>query len=560
MKQGTCSRRAPFFYLSIFFRCSRLGGNKHLTSFFLFPELPSYFCLFFASLSNQVPPESVVESLNMVFNNVSMQNLDVKVSETKAVLKPAHVAWFGNYLVVKLSTQPNFHALYLAFLLKLDSPGLVAAVLAAAFHNVSKLLGSQKITTSSSERSVLKNLGSWLGQMTLARNRPIMQRKLDVKELLCQGYETGRLIAVTPFVAKVMEGAKDSRVFRPPNPWTMALMGLLRELYEMNDLKMNIKFEIEVLCKHLSLKIDDVPPLCILGYARLQPHKDKTPDFNVRPSALSQQQQAAAVAAERHKGGNVHDSGDAGGVLAGQQQQPQVQPQQQQALPVNNNLQLPPPQGASAGAPLGLPPPSSGGAGASGSGDATSGLAGLPSGLGVGVVPSEQTVIPNLGAYVTVHPSLSVFHGPNGGALKAVVPVAVDRAIRDIIQPVHCDIHQHMHLPYLKTRTKLSNSHVGKLRIDFCFLAAHFFLLRCFTSPHTSSRCFHLPPLKTGGRALGDHCLHHHQGARGQGLCAGRLGSENAQRGAVDGLQPRRVSRGGDLQRTSALEHGYPTA
>merc|ERR1719424_1540674 len=81
-----------------------------------------------------------------------------------------------------------------------------------------------------------------------------------------------------------MEGAKDSRVFRPPNPWLMALMGILRELYDIEDLKMNIKFEIEVLCKHLGLKIDEVPRATIL-VNRLQPRKDKNPDFNVRAAA-----------------------------------------------------------------------------------------------------------------------------------------------------------------------------------------------------------------------------------------------------------------------------------
>lgn len=47
-----------------------------------------------------------------------------------------------------------------------------------------------------------------------------------------QGYETGRLIAVTPFVAKILEGAPSgkSRVFKPPNPWIMGLFSALHEV------------------------------------------------------------------------------------------------------------------------------------------------------------------------------------------------------------------------------------------------------------------------------------------------------------------------------------------
>ena len=50
-----------------------------------------------------------------------------------------------------------------------------------------------------------------------------------------------------------------------------------------------------------------------------------------------------------------------------------------------------------------------------------------------GVAP-EQTVIPNLGAYVTVNMHLPLFVA--NPQLKAVVAIAVDRAIREIIQPV----------------------------------------------------------------------------------------------------------------------------
>jgi CCR4-NOT transcription complex subunit 1 len=349
------------------------------------------------------PPDNIVERIHLVFNNVSLQNLDQKAVETRGVLEAEFLPWFGNYMVVKrISTQPNFHTLYMAFLLKLDAPELLVAVLSSVFHNVSMLLASQKITTSTSERSLLKNLGSWLGQMTLARNKPILQRKLDVKELLCQGFETGRLIAVTPFVAKIMEGAKDSRVFRPPNPWVMSLMGVLRELYDMEELKMNIKFEIEVLCKHLGLKIDDVSPARVLC-GRLQPHKDKTPDFNVRPSALSASMAAANTAEEQSRSGTPQPAAGSASADAGV---------------------------AAAGAAAAA---SGAGAGAAEAQQAAAAVAPVAGGGDGGSQQGEQTVIPNLGAYVTVNQMLPLFQQhPN---LKSSVPIAVDRAIREIIQP-----------------------------------------------------------------------------------------------------------------------------
>ncbi|KAJ3054880.1 hypothetical protein HDU99_007674, partial [Rhizoclosmatium hyalinum] len=114
------------------------------------------------------------------------------------------------------------------------------------------------------ERSLLKNLGTWLGSITLAKNRPIKHKNLSFKGLLLEGYESDRLIVVIPFVCKVLEQSHDSKVFKPPNPWLMAIMKLLSELYNYADLKLNLKFEIEVLCKKIQLDIKDIESSFIL--------------------------------------------------------------------------------------------------------------------------------------------------------------------------------------------------------------------------------------------------------------------------------------------------------
>lgn len=300
------------------------------------------------------PPDNILDRVQFIINNISMSNLDQKVSELKDIMPPQFFGWLGNYLVVKrISTQPNFHVLYLAFLDKLGEygKGLVEAILQSVYLNVGKLLRSPKITILTSERSLLKNLGSWLGAITLARNKPILHRMLDCKELLYQGYETGRLIAVTPFVAKILEGAKNSVVFRPPNPWIMGLLSVFRSLYDVEDLKMNIKFEIEVLCKNLNVKLDEIEKRDDLSQ-RVGPNKEKNPDFNTKATSAPAPAPAPQATADVSK---------------------------------EQNFQ-------------------------------------------------EQTVIPNLASYVQINPSVALFN--SHPALKRIVPVAVDRAIREIIQPV----------------------------------------------------------------------------------------------------------------------------
>lgn len=93
-----------------------------------------------------------------------------------------------------------------------------------------------------------------------------------MKSLLLEAYVKGQqeLLYVVPFVAKVLEssvrsvvcvqsirryldntgllldtdGLSSVQVFRPPNPWTMAIMNVLSELHQEHDLKVSSAFSI----------------------------------------------------------------------------------------------------------------------------------------------------------------------------------------------------------------------------------------------------------------------------------------------------------------------------
>ena len=342
---------------------------------------------------HEAPTDVTLDRVQFLVNNLAPGNVELKAKELKDMLEPKFFGWLGHFLVVKrISTQANFHSLYLSLLDNLGDygKGLVEAILDSVYHNIGKLLRSPKITTSSSERSYLKNLGIWLGQITLARNRPILQIMLDCKELLLQGYETGKLIAVAPFLAKTLEGAKKSVIFAPPNPWLMGILGVFRAVYMVEGLKMNIKFEVEVLCKNLGIKLEDIPLRRDLLHRRIPPTKEKNPDFNIK----------AASAGKVSSGSSLP-----GGAMLGS-------PDGKANLNISSGMSV---------------------ASHEGSVRSTDGQ------------EQQDTVIPNLAAYVTVNPSLPQLLQSQGGAvltslnsatLKRCVPIAVDRAIREIIQPV----------------------------------------------------------------------------------------------------------------------------
>ncbi|XP_054632178.1 CCR4-NOT transcription complex subunit 1 isoform X13 [Dunckerocampus dactyliophorus] len=209
------------------------------------------------------PPENVQEKIAFIFNNLSQSNMTQKVEELKETVKEEFMPWVSQYLVMKrVSIEPNFHSLYSNFLDTLKNPEFVKMVLTETYRNIKVLLTSDKAAANFSDRSLLKNLGHWLGMITLAKNKPILYTDLEIKSLLLEAYVKGQqeLLYVVPFVAKVLESSLRSMVFRPQNPWTMAIMNVLAELHQEHDLKLNLKFEIEVLCKNLSLDINDLKP------------------------------------------------------------------------------------------------------------------------------------------------------------------------------------------------------------------------------------------------------------------------------------------------------------
>jgi len=205
----------------------------------------------------------------------------------------------------------------------------------------------------------------------------------------------------------------------------MGLLSVFRALYGVDDLKMNIKFEVEVLCKNLGVKLEDIPLKTDELAKRIPPMKERNPDFNMKSSMMGHPQSGVSNVTVP-SGGNVNA-----------------------AVSVNtSSTSLSSPNGKLPGSSL----PASA-VGSLGSGDVARQFsnAALPGTSSVATQGSgsfqdqQQTVIPNLAAYVTINPNLGhLFENLasssslkiTNATLKRTVPIAVDRAIREIIQPV----------------------------------------------------------------------------------------------------------------------------
>ncbi|KAL8697462.1 MAG: hypothetical protein Q9201_007120 [Fulgogasparrea decipioides] len=210
---------------------------------------------------HEEPDQGTQEKVIFFFNNVSEQNLASKVQELQQALPERHRPWFAFVLVEqRAKLEPNLQQLYLDVLKLLGDKPLWGEVLRETYVSVQKMLNAESTMQSLNERKNLKSLASWLGSLTIARDKPIKHRYISFKDLLIEGHETERSLIVIPFVCNVLIQAKRSVVFKPPNPWTVDIIRVLLELYRFADLKLNQKFEIEVLCKELDVNRNTLEP------------------------------------------------------------------------------------------------------------------------------------------------------------------------------------------------------------------------------------------------------------------------------------------------------------
>ncbi|CAK9782142.1 Not1-domain-containing protein [Cutaneotrichosporon oleaginosum] len=211
------------------------------------------------------PDPTTRDKIMFIVNNIAPSNYEAKSAELVTLFKNEWSRWFAQYFIdVRVSMEVNRHDLYYQILELLDNPLLERHVLWETYRKARDLLNDEKTVTVSADRQHLKTVALWLGRITLGRQLPIKHRELSLKDLLIQGYDNKRLIVVIPFVCGVLLSCVDSVVFRMPNPWFVAIIRVLVEMYHFGDIKLNMKFEIEVLFTKLGIQLESVEPSEVL--------------------------------------------------------------------------------------------------------------------------------------------------------------------------------------------------------------------------------------------------------------------------------------------------------
>lgn len=203
--------------------------------------------------------EEVKSKITFCLNNCTLTNIDEKVAEIRMHLEQAGVPiWIAKYIVYKRAPQEaNLHSLYVNIVNRLNKREMFPIMIKDTYNCIYFVLASERVA---SEKPILRNLGSWLGHLTLARSKPIIMVDFDIKKLLVESLENNKLEFVLPMVCKILLASQQSNVFTVNNAWLRGILALLNEIAERSELKMATKAEITVLFTELKVDSKSLPP------------------------------------------------------------------------------------------------------------------------------------------------------------------------------------------------------------------------------------------------------------------------------------------------------------
>ncbi|KAJ5071434.1 ccr4-not transcription complex [Anaeramoeba ignava] len=231
-----------------------------------FPKPQSFFpsqnaqktILFNENLPIPVKPE---ERIFFIFNVIDHNSVESYCKELKKLIYPQLVEWtVENIFIRRASHQPNNHDLLLRILAEIDLKDLDNYLLSSVYIHISKLLEIRKQQQRAIEFSlkILHNLGKFLAKLTLAKNKPILQKYLNIKFILLESLGTGDFEAIVPFITNLLSEIKSTKVFHAKNPWVLGLFHVLIRIWSIPQIPSNIQFDIEGLFKNLSIDMNEI--------------------------------------------------------------------------------------------------------------------------------------------------------------------------------------------------------------------------------------------------------------------------------------------------------------
>ena len=207
---------------------------------------------------NQIS-EEIITKIQFIFGTFGTPNFNLqdKIKELKSIFKEEKIIkWFSQYFVNSLIADekniqyfPKYYEVFDQLKNKELHKEIIKSTIKLISKNVSVNIDS--LSSESKSKETLKNLGLWLGEYKISKDRPILAKDLDFKSLIINACQNGKLNLVVPFICCVFKSCPNSKVFRVSNPWISSILNLLVELHGNQAVDQQIKEEIKNLFKIL---------------------------------------------------------------------------------------------------------------------------------------------------------------------------------------------------------------------------------------------------------------------------------------------------------------------
>ena len=178
--------------------------------------------------------ENKLSKINMICNTLSMNNIEDKAKELEKILDSNKVIRLLAYNIVfkRISiTQNNGTEIFSRLLERL--PSVEVPVLKTTYLILQHWFSlTDKSPVNDKKLTNFKNIGSWLGKLTIGKGIPVPFYELNLKNILIFSFANGSRINMNvPVVIKILEYINlYPEIFRPTSPWLSRLFGTLNEI------------------------------------------------------------------------------------------------------------------------------------------------------------------------------------------------------------------------------------------------------------------------------------------------------------------------------------------
>lgn len=189
---------------------------------------------------------NISEEVRNFLNTTAKNNFQQKMEELRTLINQNPQVNFNYFvhqiLLKKMNVAPAILQIYIDAIKQIgikDSISITISVILDLFRKcmlINEDMLNQVLSSRPQGISVIKqyliSIGTFLGQLTVANNRPIYAKELDIKQLLVEGFTSEKMKYVVTFVCRILKECQKSTIFKNQNPWVKANLDILREVYD----------------------------------------------------------------------------------------------------------------------------------------------------------------------------------------------------------------------------------------------------------------------------------------------------------------------------------------